>query len=64
MEHMKSNEIEREEYNAAPPHTQAKRRLRLWGPFLQWIGWGAVCPACSPNSEGGIDCVVIHCLPY
>lgn len=62
MEHMKSNEMERVKYNAVTP--TGIRLLGLWGPLLQWGGWGAVFPASSPNTEGGIDYVVIHCPPY
>lgn len=62
MEHMKSNEMEREKYNVVPP--TGKRRLKSWALFLPQRGCGRAIPVCSPNTGGGIDYVVIHCPPY
>lgn len=57
MERMKSNEMEREKYNAVPP--TGKGLPGLWGLFFG--GLDAELPlffACSPNT----DYAVIQCL--
>lgn len=40
MEHMKSNEMEREKYNAVPP--TGKGLLGVVGP-LSSVGWKMIC---------------------
>lgn len=55
---MKSNQMEREKYNAVPPTGQ--EAPRVVGPFYSVCGGGATISACS---EGGIDYVVNDCPP-
>lgn len=57
MERMKSNEMEREKYNAVPP--TGKGLPGLWGLFFGGLEGKLHFLDCSPNTEGRIDYVVI-----
>lgn len=61
MEHMKSNEMEREDYNAAPPKGKiAPEVARPFSPLLAGTGSLPALAARSSDSEGWIDCAVIR----
>lgn len=63
MEHVKSNEMERQKYNAGPPTGE---RLRgLWRPFFfSGVDEELRRPTRSTKTKGRIDYMVIRCPPY